>query len=272
MGNKVLIYFVALVLCGCNAVMEESGGDDPSFGLQNLLILNFGPYDPDTGISGDFEFISNYSNPFFDEFGRVHSAGTPAEYHNPTFEYKVPRDTKVYFPISGYISSITWQPTESYKQDDWELVIKPTLGSNWLIVIDHVTSIDCDRSSMSVCNNPIVVNGQELSEGSEVNAGDLLGYVGNTENSDGSQPFGRTEITIGEYIIEGNQDNFISYCPTNYLVPEIKDQIRAAVSEIMESYESWSRNPSFYDQEAMVAPGCLYTKIYESQGETTPIP
>ena len=71
-----------------------SGGspasDDPPF-LYNLLITNWGPYEPSTGVSGDFEFKSELQLVFFDEFGRVHSAGTPGEYDNPTFEYKVPR-------------------------------------------------------------------------------------------------------------------------------------------------------------------------------------
>ena len=55
--------------------------------LKNLLIANWGPYDSSTGISGDFEFKSELQLVFFDEFGRVHSAGTPGAYDNPTFEY-----------------------------------------------------------------------------------------------------------------------------------------------------------------------------------------
>ena len=78
--------------------MQDSGGmsvnDGPPL-LKNLLIVNWGPYDSSSGISGDFEFRSELQLVFFDEFGRVHSAGTPGEYDNPTFEYKVPRDTLV---------------------------------------------------------------------------------------------------------------------------------------------------------------------------------
>tara|TARA_B110000116_G_C16640158_1_gene492518 strand:- start:140 stop:934 length:795 start_codon:yes stop_codon:yes gene_type:complete len=249
-------------------MQAATGTNDPPE-LQNLLILNFGPYDS-VSTSGDFEFISDFPHPFFDEFGRVHSAGSPDQYDNPTFEYKVPRDTKIYLPISGIIDSITWQPTTSYKQDDWEINISPSVGSDWRVVIDHVVSITCDRSKSPVCDDALLVNGIPLAAGSEVNAGDLLGYVGNYEGTNGSNAFGRTEITIGEYITEGYQKNFMNYCPTNYLSADVKDKILSDVEQIMASYESWSGDSSFYDEAAMVAPGCRYTKIYEVDGKTTP--
>ena len=249
--------------------MGMMGTNDPPE-LENLLILNFGPYNAATRTSGDFEFFSGFPHPFFDEFGRVHSAGTPTEYDNPTFEYKVPRSTKVYFPISGVIDMITWQPTTSYKQDDWELNIKPWRGSDWAVVIDHVVAITCDRSDSAVCADQLTVNGIPLASGSQVNAGDLLGYVGNYEGAYGSDPFGRTEITIGEYVTEGNKRNFMNYCPTNYLKSDVKVKVRAAVNEVMASYELWSGDSSFYDEASMIAPGCRYTKIYEVDGKTTP--
>ena len=123
--------------------MQGSGGmttnDSPPL-LKNLLIAN-----NSTGISGDFEFKSELQLVFFDEFGRVHSAGTPGAYDNPTFEYKVPRDTLIYI-IDGIIDFFQFQPTTSYKQDDWELMIKPSRSSDWAVVIDHVVSLSCDRT------------------------------------------------------------------------------------------------------------------------------
>ena len=243
--------------------------DDPPL-LKNLLIANWGPYDPSTGVSGDFEFRSDLQLVFFDEFGRVHSAGTPGAYDNPTFEYKVPRDTLVYIPIDGVIDFFQWQPTSSYKQDDWELMIKPSMNSDWAIVIDHVVSLNCDRSSRSVCQDPLTVNGVEIYSGMQVNAGDLLGYVGNYEDGEGGSVFGRTEITIGKYVRAGNQQDFNNFCPTNYLDPAVKDSLLASVTAIMASYESWLGDSSFYDESNMVAPGCWYSEIFESNGKTTP--
>jgi len=244
------------------------GPNDPPK-LENLLILNFGPYDAATGTSGDFEFISGFPHRFFDDFGNVHSPGTPSQYDNTTFEYKVPKNTKVYVPINGVVDWVTWQPTASYKQDDWELVLKPTRGSNWAVVIDHVVAITCDRSK-AVCDDKITINGVPLEPGLQVKAGDLLGYVGNYESGDGSDAFGRTEISIGEFITVGSQINFMNYCPTNYLSADVETKIRQDVNEVMASYEKWSGDSSFYDEDAMVAPGCRYTKIYEVNGKTTP--
>ncbi len=244
--------------------------DDPPF-LYNLLITNWGPYEPTTGVSGDFEFKSELQLVFFDEFGRVHSAGTPGAYDNPTFEYKVPRDTLVYIPINGVIDFFQFQPTSSYVQDDWELMIKPARNSDWAVVIDHVVSLSCDRASRAVCQNPLTVNGEEIYSGMQVKAGDIIGYVGNYEDGEGGSVFGRTEISIGKYVRVGNQQqDFNNFCPTNYLHPSVKDSIQNSVNQIMASYESWSGNTNFYDESNMVAPGCWYSEIYESNGKTTP--
>jgi hypothetical protein len=259
---------------GFDQVNQGSGGslanDDPPF-LYNLLITNWGPYEPTTGVSGDFEFKSELQLVFFDEFGRVHSAGTPGAYDNPTFEYKVPRDTLVYIPINGVIDFFQFQPTSSYVQDDWELMIKPARNSDWAVVIDHVVSLSCDRTSRAVCQNPLTVNGEEIYSGMQVKAGDVIGYVGNYEDGEGGSVFGRTEISIGKYVRVGNQQqDFNNFCPTNYLHPSVKDSIQNSVNQIMASYESWSGNTNFYDESNMVAPGCWYSEIYESNGKTTP--
>ena len=253
--------------------MQGSGGmttnDSPPL-LKNLLIANWGPYDSTTGISGDFEFKSELQLVFFDEFGRVHSAGTPGAYDNPTFEYKVPRDTLIYIPIDGIIDFFQFQPTTSYKQDDWELMIKPSRSSDWAVVIDHVVSLSCDRTSREVCDNPLTINGAEIYSGMQISAGDLLGYVGNYEDGEGGSVFGRTEISIGKYVRVGNQQDFNNMCPTNYLDPSVKASLQASVNQIMASYESWLGDSGFYDESNMVAPGCWYSEIYESQGKTTP--
>ncbi len=245
-----------------------AASDDPPL-LENLLILNWGPYDPPTGISGDFEFREDMPLTYFDEFGRVHSPGTSYAYDNPTFEYKVPRDTKVYIPITGIVDFFSWQPTGSYKQDDWEVMIKPSRASNWSVVIDHVVALSCNRSVNYVCDDPLTINGAPLTNGMQVKAGDLLGYVGNYEDGEGGT-FGRTEIAIGEYVMKGNQRDFNNYCPTNYLKENVKSSIQASVNQIMASYESWLGDSTFYNEANMVAPGCWYSEIYESQGKTTP--
>ena len=71
------------------------------------------------------------------------------------------------------------------------------------------------------------------------------------------------------YFLEYQQD-FNNMCPTNYLDPSVKASLQASVNQIMASYESWLGDSGFYDESNMVAPGCWYSEIYESQGKTTP--
>lgn len=273
--KKISLFFVLiLIFTSCNDSSQlteaENENSEPPL-LMNLLIENWGPYDSSTGISGDFEFRSDLEAIFFYEYGRLNAIGTPDEYENPTFEYQVPRDTFVYMPIDGVVSRIRWQPTSGYKQDDWEIFIKPSMESDWMIIIDHVVSIDCDRSSTKVCDLPLTINGVEITTGTEVKAGDLFGYVGNREDNSGGNVFGRTEITIGKYIEDGNQVvGTISYCPMNYLDPSVKQSLESSVNNIMASYETWLGDSSFYDESNMVAPGCIYSQISETNGKTTP--
>ena len=273
--KKIFKFFVLILIftsCNDSSQLTEAGNknSEPPL-LMNLLIENWGPYDSSTGISGDFEFRSDLEAIFFYEYGRLNAIGTPDEYENPTFEYQVPRDTFVYMPIDGVVSRISWQPTSGYKQDDWEIFIKPSMESDWMIIIDHVVSIDCDRSSTKVCDLPLTINGGEITTGTEVKAGDLFGYVGNREDNSGGNVFGRTEITIGKYIEDGNQVvGTISYCPMNYLDPSVKQSLESSVNNIMASYETWLGDSSFYDESNMVAPGCIYSQISETNGKTTP--
>ena len=237
--------------------------------------MNWGPYDSSTAVSGDFEFSTAKQFIYFDEFGRVHSAGTPNAYDNPAFEYKVPLDTKVYIPADGIVDYIQWQPSSGYKQDDWELTIKPRNGSDWRLVIDHIVSISCERAAGVICDNPITVNGVELTSGMAVTAGDLLGYVGNFEDGDGNA-IGRTEITVGKYVAgsgrRGGNKDFNNYCPMSYLHESVKSTLEASVTQLMASYESWKGDAAFYDEADMIAPGCWYTEILEdgNTGKTVP--
>ena len=105
----------------------------------------------------------------------------------------------------------------------------------------------------------------------EVKAGDLFGYVGNSEDNSGGNVFGRTEITIGKYIKDRNQVvGTISYCPMSYLDPSVKQNLESSINNIMASYEAWLGDSNFYDESNMVAPGCVYSQIIENNGETTP--
>ena len=56
----------------------------------------------------------------------------------------------------------------------------------------------------------------------------------------------------------------------NYLDPSVKQSLESAVNNLMSSYETWLWDSSFYDESNMVAPGCIYSQISETNGKTTP--
>ena len=251
--------------------MSSSRDDTPPV-LYNLLIEDFGALNPKTSMMGPFKFSKSFaagSKPtVFDEFGKVHDAGKPTEYENPTFEYKFPVGTQLLSPVTGIVDNISWQPTESYKQDDWELNIKPSRFSQWRVSIDHIVSLGCDLSSNEVCTKPLLINGEELKVGMEIKAGDKIGYAGNWIDTSNSGMNERTEITVGRFAAD---KVFESYCPIMYLHESVKQDYRDSISALMDSYEEWTGNNNLYNQSEMVEPGCLYEQINDIGNKTTVI-
>ena len=248
----------------------HSGRDNTPPVLYNLLVSDFTDYDRTTSMMGPFKFSKSFLKgrfpTVFDEFGRVHDAGRPTEYENPTFEYRFPAGTELISPTSGLVDDISWQPTDTYKQDDWELIIKPSRFSAWRVSIDHVVSSSCDIVSESVCDEPLMVNGQVVKVGTRINAGDKIGYAGHLPDDTNSGIVGRTEITVGRFADGGV---FESYCPIMYLDDSVKQDFRDSISALMDTYEDWSGDPGLYDQSAMVEPGCLYEQINDVGNKTT---
>ena len=267
--------FEGMYLLLCQAMNQPPPQDNvPSYGhhmgppvLQNLLIENLGPFNSDNGTSGDFKLDRRFDHAVFDEFGRIHNPGQENQYDNPTFEYKLPADTKVLIPIDGVVDRVSWQETSSYKQDDWEIFIKPSRGSSWIVVIDHVVSIDCDRLSSAVCDLRLKIEGQELGPGTRVKAGQVLGFVGNWDDQSGAGIKGRTELTIGEQ----RDDGFYNYCPTTMLSDDLKQSLESDLTNFMADYEKWTGDQEMYAQDEMSTPGCLYSIIKEVDGKTYPV-
>ena len=236
-----------------------------------MLIANLGPWDTNDSSFGDLKYNQQFSKTVFDDFGMLHNKGQADQYDNPTFEFRAPADTILLAPVSGVVDMLNWQPSESYTQDDWDLVIKPSQGSMWGINIDHVLSIDCDRTGSTpvVCDSPLRVDGSIISKGSLIEAGQVLGYIGNWRDYDKTGINGRTELTVMKYF--DDYSGVTNYCPTMYLDETIEQYFKSAVQELMDSYETWIGNSSIYNQEDMVAPGCRYSAITEINGMTQPI-
>ena len=246
--------------------------------LKNLMIQNLGPWDSSSAAFGDLKFNAKNSHGVFDDFGVLHNPGQANQYDNPTFEFKAPADTVVISPVSGVVTMLTWQPTTSYKQDDWDLIIAPARGSKWGVNLDHVVSIDCDRSGVNpvTCELPLTINGEVVKEGTVIEAGQVLGYIGNWPDLNNSGINGRTELTVYEYIREGAMPGknlgVINHCPTMYLDDSVELVYKAKIQDLMLRYEEWSGDNSVYPQGQMVSPGCRYSAIKEtSNGVTEPV-
>jgi hypothetical protein len=242
---------------------------DVSTKLQNLIIKNLGPYDSGNSTFGDIKYDERFNDAIFHEFGKVYRNHQGSKNYNPTFEFRVPANTLVISPISGIVSWFEWQPS----QDDWEIHIKPTRDSEWIFGIDHVVSIDCERSAnpVTVCNSPLKINGKIAVEGMSISTGDVIGYVGNWSDYDNIGINGRTELTVFKYLGAYGSDGVMNYCPTLYLSKEVENTLKSTISELMDSYEKWSTKISTYEQEKMIAPGCLYKAIKEVNGKMEPI-
>ena len=261
---------------GNSAGSNQAGSfSDPAPKLKNLLIQNLGPWDSSSSTFGDLKFNSNYAKTVFDDFGMLHNPGQSDQYDNPTFEFKAPADSTVIAPVSGVVTQLKWQPTSSYKQDDWELVIASSKNAKWGINIDHVMSIDCDRSGKDpvYCDSPLTINGEVVVEGTKIEAGQVIGYVGNWPDISNSGINGRTELTVFEYVRDnsnpGGNYGVINHCPTMYLDESVASVYKTKIQNLMNSYESWSGKTSVYPQNEMVSPGCRYTAIEEDENQKT---
>ena len=173
---------------------------------------------------------------------------------------------------------INFQPTTSYKQDDWELIIASSQRAAWGVNLDHISSIDCDRSGANPvdCDLPLTINGEIIKEGTTIEAGQVLGYVGNWQDTTNSGINGRTELTVFEYIRDdskrGENLGVRNHCPTMYLDESVELLYKSKIQDLMNSFETWSGDSSNYPQEQMVSPGCRYTAIEETpEGKTTPV-
>ncbi len=236
--------------------------------LHNLGIMNLGPYNEADGTFGDLLFDTSLTLPIFIEFGasvkRVSRSGQSYNYANPNFEFRGPAETVVVAPIDGLITQLTWQPADGYVQDDWEIIISPTLHSSWGVSIDHIVSIDCDREGAVPirCDQSLQIGGVNVEIGTEVKAGDVIGYIGNWMEN-GTKINGRTEITLFQYIenYETRSINTVSYCPTLSLAKPVESQIQAAVVDLMAKYEIVHEQEIAYDESSMVAPGCLKSTV-----------
>ena len=231
--------------------------------LENLLIEDLGPYDFDSSTFGKLRYDVRFGENVFDEFGQKLRDPYGNTVYNPTFKFRAPADTVLIAPISGFISYVEWQPS----QGDWEIHISQDIGSGWRIGVDHIDSIECDRSSVPIlpCDLPLKIGGSVVAEYMPITAGEVIGYVGHWSGYENTGINGMTELMVFEYI--NDYEGVMNYCPTMYLNEAVEEQFLDIVQELMTSFEDWSGEYSTYDEQNMVAPGCLYSATKELNDE-----
>ena len=231
--------------------------------LENLLIGDLGPYDSASSTFGKLKYDMRFGEKVFDEFGQKRTDPYGNTVYNPTFKFKAPADTVLIAPISGVISYVEWQPS----QGDWEIHISQDIGSGWRIGVDHIDSIECDRSSPAIlpCDLPLKIGGNVVAEYMPVTAGEVIGYVAHWSGYENIGINGMTELMVFEYI--NDYEGVMNYCPTMYLNEAVEEHFLDIVQELMTSFEDWSGEYSTYDEQNMVAPGCLYSATKELNEE-----
>lgn len=149
--------------------------------------------------------------------------GTPAmPKKNPTFEYRLVDSALLVAPVDGRVEIRT-----AAGEADSAVFITPSGDSSrYLVMIDHVTNL-------------------AVATGDRVTAGQVLGSPGEW-NGDG----GRSELQINDP--DGRQ-----ICPTTLLDESVATTIGAQVDALMLALETRETDTSYYDEAAMVAPGCL---------------
>lgn len=241
-------------------------------GLHNLLIEQLGPYDESTATFGDLQYNTDLPGLMFESFGRTQLAGQPQEYLNTTFRFKAALDTVLIAPISGVITYLEWQSSNSSLQDDWEMHITETAFSPWVVGIDHIVSLDCERGSSPAqpCDAPLSASGEPLQVGDSVVVGQPIGYIGNWLRDDTGLIFGHTELGVFKYA--DDYSSVTHYCPTRYLDAQLETEYTTRISNLMNTYEEWRKDDFGYAQENMVVQGCLFEALTEDdKGRIYPV-
>ena len=195
--------------------------------LKNLGV-DFGPFDNKTMRAGAFIFNESEDKVFL-EFG-AKAPGTNGTKILPTFEYLVAKNCNVYAICDGYIDSVKYQSDTQ----DYEIVIKTSPLSPWLVVQDHVLNLT-------------------ISVGQKIVAGTILGKPGT-----GIGQLGRTEIQV---YLETTNTN---YAPFLLFDPSLREEYEQNVWNLMSDWENFKNDTTIYDQEAMIYAGCLYTTLIET--------
>ena len=214
---------VGAVLTACLDDGADAQTDD--FVISNLGVT-LGSWDRASNTAGDFVFLERERKVFL-EFGAIVSDGEGGTKELPTFEYKIRPEAVVFAIAEGTVTRFGFQEDT----EDYEFAVQSDRDPAFEVGYDHVL-------------NPTV------SPGDRVEAGDILGNPGTW-----SEQLGRFEIMIN------NSETGLSYCPFTLFDPNLAQEYQQQVSRFMADWETFKGDPTVYDEESHVCPGCRYESM-----------
>lgn len=206
-------------------------GNEPPLMLKSVGV-NLGPYDPATGMAGDFRFTPGrlQQNRLWMDYGYViPGAGTSTgqDKANPQPTYILPLGTKVRSIVDGLVVQVS----ELYS-GDFTIHIAIDGDSPWRYETEHVI-------------NPVVRPGDRVA------AGQIVAEV-SPWNSAGNDGLGMVEIGL---LKGGNPPHHV--CPYQYLDPSVRDLLQEHIRRLYADWESYKGDAALYDESAMPMVGCL---------------
>ncbi len=222
---RILLALLAFLgISSCGDLLGGSSGAPPVIAH---LGVEFGRYDPGTGMAGDFSFHGfpasggiGTSAKLFLEFGGSYYPGPDCPPDCGTAShmiFRLPPEARVYAPADAVVEAIRFD--ENWQ--DFEITLRPSRQrTRWFLNIDHLLDV-------------------RVARGQWVRAGDWIAVAGNHH----------VEIDL-------NSDNGYSYCIFDYFDAAARDEWRQRVLDFMNDWEAYLDDPTIYDQGAMVEPGC----------------
>ncbi|KKR05811.1 MAG: hypothetical protein UT34_C0002G0318 [candidate division WS6 bacterium GW2011_GWF2_39_15] len=204
--------------------------------LIKSLPIDIQPYNPKTGMAGDFLFTkkSLFFDTIYQDYGFYipGNSENPAK-NNPQPTFFAPLGTKVHSIIDGVVTNIS-----TLYSDDYSIAMTgDNTSSPYIFELEHVI-------------NPTV------KVGDKVKAGDIVAEVSDYMSFG---PSGQGLVEIG-LLLGGKTPKHV--CPYLHLHPENKDEI---TNKLTRFYKDWNEymGKEIYDLSGYTTVGCLTTEDIE---------
>lgn len=131
----------------------ESVPDETQPVLTNFMV-NFGTYNSETGMAGDYYF-EPYTDKVFGGFGRT-VTGPDGPKTLPSFDYFVASNVDIVSPMNAVVTGVIYQESTS----DYEIHTQSSIDNVWVVSFDHIQNLS-----------------SAIVEGANITAGQYLGHA-----------------------------------------------------------------------------------------------